>query len=37
MDEEPTQAQIDFAEKLAEEHDIDLSGFRLPRRTIRNS
>lgn len=25
MDEEPTQAQIDFAEKLAEEYDIDLS------------
>lgn len=23
--EEPTQAQIDFAEKLAEEYDIDLS------------
>lgn len=25
MDEEPTQAQVDLAEKLAEEYDIDLS------------
>ena len=25
INEEPTQAQIDFAEKLAEEYDIDLS------------
>ena len=25
MDEEPTQAQVDLAEKLADEYDIDLS------------
>ena len=25
MNEEPTQAQIDFAEKLAERYDVDLS------------
>lgn len=25
INEEPTQAQIDFAEKLADEYDIDLS------------
>lgn len=31
-EQEPTQAQINFAEKLAEEYDIDLSAIPLTKK-----